>query len=187
VVVRSRAPLLLYLAAVVSVVVGGGVAASRFPGGYDWVYTVVSHLASTTRNPDGGRWMAGSLLLALEGLFGLDLSVLGRKGHEALALATFLGFYAGMLGLYVRRIRRSPAFFAPALLIVLPLLGVGVTQLSLYLGQGTLGWVNPGWRELGVPLWLSFAFWQWLAMGFLGLGLGTLVLGSGSPGPHREP
>jgi hypothetical protein len=32
---------------------------------------------------------------------------------------------------------------------------------------------------MGVPVWLSFAFWQWLAVAFLGLGLGYLVVASG--------
>ncbi|TVP44873.1 MAG: hypothetical protein EA350_10710 [Gemmatimonadales bacterium] len=221
---RSRGAILLdlYVAAALSIVVGVGVAASRFPGGYDWVYTVVSHLASTTRNPEGARWLAGSLLLAvgflwpvtrhlagpgagpeggesrglipvtalrvglagaallaLEGLFVLDLDALGRKGHEAVALATFLGFYGGVLGLFFRRIRRAPAFFAPALAVLLPLFGVGLTQLVLYLRQDTPGWVHPGWREMGIPFWMSFAFWQWMAVGFLGLGLGVLVVTAG--------
>jgi len=211
-------PFSLYVAAVLSILLGVVMAASRFPGGYDWVYTVVSHLASTTRNPEGARWLAGSLLvavgflwpvtrhlagpggcesrgvipvtalrvglagsalLALEGLLLLDLDALGRKGHEAVALATFVGFYGGVLGLFVRRIRRAPALFAPALAVFLPLLGVGLTQLILYLRQDTLGWVNPGWRELGIPFWMSFAFWQWMAVGFLGLGLGVLVVTGG--------
>jgi hypothetical protein len=207
---------LCFAAAASSLILGGAVAAARFPGGFDWTYTVVSHLASTSRNPDGGRWVSGSLLmavaflwpvthhlhrkfartaprprasiaalrigliggalLALEGLVGLDLSRLGRKGHEAVAVATFLGFYGGVLGLYFHRIRQAASFLVPALLVILPLCAVGVTQLALYLGQAELGWVNPGWREIGVPFWLSFAFWQWLAVAFLGMGLGTLVL-----------
>jgi len=35
---------------------------------------------------------------------------------------------------------------------------------------------------MGIPIWLSFAFWQWLAIGFLWAGLGLLVLvGSRKP------
>jgi hypothetical protein len=56
---------LCFAAAASSLILGGAVAAARFPGGFDWTYTVVSHLASTSRNPDGGRWVSGSLLMAV--------------------------------------------------------------------------------------------------------------------------
>lgn len=221
-----KTALFCYIAAALSIILGVIAAAARFPGGYDWTYTVISHLASPTRNPEGGRWVAGSLLaataflwpvthtlarggsvaerrpivsvtvlrlgligaalLAVEGLTTLDLDAMGRKGHEAVAVLTFFSFYGGVLGLYVHRIRRTPAFFVPALVVVLPLVAFGLTQLTLYLGQETLGWVNPGWRDLGVPFWYSFAFWQWLAAAFLGIGLGVLVMADGAGAPDER-
>jgi hypothetical protein len=74
--------------------------------------------------------------------------------------------------------RARHAAVAPwaALLVILPIIAVGLSQFLLYVGQRELGWVNTGWRELGVPLWLSFAFWQWLAVALLGAGLGHLVV-----------
>jgi hypothetical protein len=168
------------------------------PGGAFWLsgsllvavcllWPVATHLGGRTAGA-GRPWVAGTALrvgliggalLALEGLLLLDLTRLGRKGHEVLALATFLGFYGGVLGLFVHRIRDAGAAIWPALLVMAPLCAVGGSQLALYLGQRDLGWVNTGWREMGVPLWLSFAFWQWLAVAFLGLGLGYLVVASG--------
>jgi hypothetical protein len=211
---RHRA-LLCYVAAAVTIILGVAAAAVRFPGGFDWAYTVVSRLGSSKHNPEGAIWLSGSLLaavvllwpvaghlgrtsgagrggpgvsiaalrvglvggglLALEGLLSLDLARIGRKGHELLALITFAGLYWGVLGLYLHRIRSAPSSLWPALLVVLPLCAVGASQLALYFDQRELGWVNTGWRELGVPLWLSFAFWQWLAIAFLGSGLGLLV------------
>jgi len=207
--------LLRFGAATLLVGLGIGIAFARFPGGYDWAYTVISKLASVRQNPTGGRWLAGSLLaavvflwpvaryldetfsrsgsrprhsvtslriglvggalLGLEGVFTLDFSRRLHKAHEALALITFVGFYGGVLGLYLDRIRRDRSFLPPALLVILPLCAVGLTQFVLYLGQRDLGWVNTDWRELGVPFWLSFAFWQWLAVAFLGFGLGYLI------------
>jgi hypothetical protein len=203
-----------YGAALLVAALGVGVAAVRFPGGFDWVYTVISRLGSHRHNPDGARWLAagllgatillwpvarhldpdpggsgarrlpalalrgglvGGVLLAVEGLFALDLSRIGRKAHEGLALVTFAGLYAGVVGLLVQRGRRAGRGAWPALLVLLPLCAVGVSQLALYLGQRDLGWVNTAWREMGVPFWLSFAFWQWLAVAFLGLGLGLLL------------
>lgn len=220
----KRGALLLYGAAVMAVAIGVIMAASRFPGGYDWAYTVISRLASNRQNPEGGRWLAASLLvavvllwpvanhfawrfsqggamprlavgvlrvglvggalLAFEGLLNLQLSRQLEKAHEALALATFLGFYGGVLGLYAHRVREALSFVAPALLVILPLCAVGITQLMLYIGQRDLGWVDTNWREFGVPLWLSFAFWQWLAVVFLALGIGYLIAAGGHGGQH---
>jgi hypothetical protein len=168
------------------------------PGGAFWLsgsllvavcllWPVATHLGGRTAGAGRPRvagaalrvGLIGGALLAMEGLLLLDLSRLGRKGHEVLALATFLGFYGGVLGLFVHRIRNAGAAIWPALLVMAPLCAVGGSQLALYLGQRDLGWVNTGWREMGVPLWLSFAFWQWLAVAFLALGLGYLVVASG--------
>jgi hypothetical protein len=226
--------LLLFTAASLAVTAGVAVAASRFPGGFDWVYTVISRLGSQRHNPDGAVWLslsllvavcllwpvagllgrgaasggprprrsivalriglAGAALLALEGLLTLDLSRIARKGHEAVALATFLGMYGGVLGLYLHRLRRSGSFLWPALLVVLPICAVGISQVVLYLDQRDLGWVDTAWREMGIPFWLSFAFWQWLAVGFLGIGLGVLVVcalrsgsGRGDARLNRDP
>jgi hypothetical protein len=204
---------IIYTVAIGLLVLGIAVAIGRFPGGFDWSYTVISKLASKKHNPEGAVWLSGGLLaamillwpvaghlgrsgghaqprkaiaalrvglvggflLAIEGLFMLDLSTISRKAHEWLALLTMLGLYGGVLGLYWHRIQQHAPFIWPALLVVLPLLAVGASQLGLYFDQRDLGWVNTSWRELGVPLWLSFAFWQWLAVAVLGAGLGHLV------------
>jgi len=46
----------------------------------------------------------------------------------------------------------------------------------LWLGQRDVGWVDVAWRELGIPVWLSFAFWQWVAVALLWVGLGHLLM-----------
>jgi hypothetical protein len=223
---RGRA-LACYAAAAFIVVAGVVCAAVRFPGGFDWAYTVISRLGSNRHNPDGAIWLSASLLaavvllwpvaahldrttaggrgralvsitalragliggalLAVEGLLSLDLSRMGRKAHELLALLTFVGLYWGVLGLHLHRIRSGASSLWPALLVVVPLCAVGASQLALYFDQRELGWVNTGWRELGVPLWLSFAFWQWLAAAFLGSGLGYLVVSRGTEPARAGP
>jgi hypothetical protein len=105
-----------------------------------------------------------------------DLSKLVFKGHELLALAGFLSVYLGILGLLAQLVRRQRLYVVPALLIASPLIAIGITQLWLYFEQRELGWVRPNWRAMGIPLWLSFAFWQWLAIGFLWAGLGLVAL-----------
>jgi hypothetical protein len=187
----------------------------RFPGEFDWLYTVASALASQKHNPDGYTWFASALslamilmwpyvsalkkapsqapsataafafaalrtglvcglLLGLEKLLIRDLSNRVYKAHEILGLFTFIGLYSGILALLVQAMLRQRVFVYPLLLIASPLAAIGITQLWLYLGQRDLGWVDTNWREMGIPPWLSFAFWQWLAIGFLWLGLGLL-------------
>jgi hypothetical protein len=212
--------LLRWAAAALIVAAGIAVAMVRFPGGYDWAYTVISRLASRSHNPHGGLWLsaslvaallvvwpattyllraaaasrggrgavtalrvgvAGGVLLGVEGLLQLDFSGVLRKGHELLALVTFVGLYAGVLGLYTQRIRADARFLGPALLVLLPMFAIAASQLALYFGQRELGWVSTDWRELGVPLWLSFAFWQWLAVTLLWTGLGHLIAATPAP------
>jgi len=114
-------------------------------------------------------------LLGLEKLIIRDLSNWVYKAHEILGLLAFSGLYLGILVLLVQAMLREKIFTLPSLLVASPLLAIGITQFWLYLDQRDLGWVDTSWRELGIPLWLSFAFWQWLAIGFLWLGLGLLA------------
>jgi len=111
------------------------------------------------------------VILGVERLVIHDLSAWVYKAHEILALLAFLGFYIGVVGLLIHVMLRQRVYVLPVLLVASPLLAIGITQLWLYLYQRELGWVDTSWREMGIPLWLSFAFWQWLAIGFLGMGL----------------
>lgn len=113
-------------------------------------------------------------LLGLEKLLIHDLSNWVYKAHEIMAILTFAGLYVGVLVLLVKAMLHRKVFTIPLLLVAGPLVAIAATQLGLYLAQRDLGWVDTSWRDLGVPLWLSFAFWQWLAIGFLWLGLGLL-------------
>jgi hypothetical protein len=48
---------------------GVGVAAARYPGGFDWQYQVMSVLASSVHNPEGGAWFATGLALSILALW----------------------------------------------------------------------------------------------------------------------
>jgi hypothetical protein len=103
------------------------------------------------------------------------LSDVVPKAHELLALAMFIGLYAGVLGLYASRVRHDRRARAAVLVVAAPLAAIGLTQLALYVGQRDLGWPDAGWRTMGIPVWWSFAFWQWLAVALLWLALGHLL------------
>ena len=194
-------------------VLGGRLMAAQFfpDAPYDWMYRVVSELASRKHNPQGGRWFSIALglsmlalwpaasclretvgdrrwpILALRAgiLFGMAVGIerlvfvrfssIVNNGHEALAVGTFAGLYTGLLGLYGQRIRRG---WTGALVVAAPLAAIFITQIVIYLDQRDLGWVDHRWREMGVSPWLSFAFWQWLAVALLWVGLGHLLWSS---------
>lgn len=114
-------------------------------------------------------------IVAAERLLIHDLSSWVYKAHEFLALLFFLGLYLGVLVLLIQAMLRQRVYLLPVFLIITPLLAIGITQIWLYFDQRDLGWVDTRWREMGIPFWLSFAFWQWLAIGFLWAGLGLLL------------
>jgi hypothetical protein len=195
---------------------GIGLAARNYPGGYDWLYTVISNLASHKHNPAGAVWFSSALglsmvllwpctaaltkalspsipaakytiasfrlgivaggVVGLERLLFHDISSLFYQSHEFVALIAFLALYLGVVGLLIQLMVQAKTYALAALVVVSPLVAIGVTQFWLYLTQRDLGWVDTGWREMGVPFWFSFAFWQWLAILFLWLGLGLLLL-----------
>ncbi|WP_442890186.1 hypothetical protein [Congregicoccus parvus] len=212
----GRASALLFFAISVSTItVAAVLAAARFPGGFDWVYTVMSALASRKHNPDGGVWFAaglalsqallwpvlrwirdgvppqdrlgrtGSRLLFVGVVFGVlvglertafhSLSQHVRKAHEVLALLCFLHLYTGVLLVQIGRVRTFAAGRWAIGIVVAPLVAIGVNQLVLYFDQRDLGWVDTEWRAMGIPFWMSFAFWQWLAAGMLWFGIGHLA------------
>jgi hypothetical protein len=192
---------------------GLGLAAAAYPGGFDWQYTVISRLASRKHNPDGSLWFsiglavsmlllwpvmdrirvqgrgawavtsgialrAGLLFAVLVGLeraIFLHVSAVVAKSHEALALLAFLSLYLGLLAIYLQRAVAREADRWHSLLPAGVLVLVGLGNFALYLMQRDRGWVKPNWRELGVPLWESFAFWQWLTVVLLWLAVANLL------------
>ena len=211
---RKRA-IFWYLASLLVMSMGTIMAARYYPGGFDWLYTVASALASKKHNPMGSTWFSSALiaamvllwpyvsalkrglypttsitikfsvealriglicgaLLGVERLLIYDLSSWVNKAHELIGFISFMGLYIGILGLLIQVMLRHRIFTLPVLLILIPLIAIGITHIMLYFDQRNLGWVDTSWRDMGIPIWLSFAFWQWLAMGFLWIGLGLL-------------
>lgn len=114
------------------------------------------------------------MLVGAERLLIHDLSHWFYKAHEALALLSFFGLYLGILGLLIQTLLQQRDSRLPVLLAAIPLVAIGIQLFRLYLIQRELGWVDASWREKGIPVWVSFAFWQWWLIGFLWLGLGVL-------------
>lgn len=120
--------------------------------------------------------LVAGFLLGVERLIIHDLSQWVHKGHEIIALFTLLGIYIGILSLLIQIIRRNKRMVYPLFVIVSPLVAIGIIGMWLYVDQHDLGWVDTDWRDRGIPVWLSFAFWQWIAICLLWTGIGLLYL-----------
>jgi hypothetical protein len=97
------------------------------------------------------------------------------RGHEILALSAFFGlcfgivqltFRAAQLGLprHPHRAGEHRRLYAAALagVALSPVLLAGGLQAYVTYARPELPWVNLAWRARGVPVYLSFAFWQWV-------------------------
>jgi hypothetical protein len=95
------------------------------------------------------------------------------RGHDFLALAAFVGICVGMAFLTfrvieqsprVRKLPGSPRLYARLLagFAVSPIAVTAVAQLYVSHELPGLPWVSLAWRERGVPVYLSFAFWEWV-------------------------
>jgi hypothetical protein len=96
------------------------------------------------------------------------------KGHESLAIAAFVCISIGTVRLAFRAARRSirlrgqdwtgnPRVYAGILAgsALLPILLGGIIQSYVSLARPDLPWVGLEWRARPVPVYLSFAFWEW--------------------------
>ncbi len=99
------------------------------------------------------------------------------KGHEMLALFAWSSLLLGMMYLTFQTTERavprrtgsgvgSPRFYAAVLVgtAVLPILLAGSALAYVYFVLPQLPWVNLSWRSRGIPVILSFAFWQWISL-----------------------
>jgi hypothetical protein len=112
----------------------------------------------------------GVVAVGAERLFAQSHPLHIYKAHEYLSIVTFFGLLLGIAGYWIcltrwlLHERRWPVWALSALSLVSvgPILGTGLSQAYLYFVPNDFGWVGPDWAELGVPLYLSFAFWEWL-------------------------
>jgi hypothetical protein len=116
-------------------------------------------------------YLAG-ILVAFETAFFPNYGGLIYKAHEITAIMTIAGIYLGVAGfwycltIWLLKVRRRPAWFGAAvfLLPAVPMTGVMFSQAWLFFDPNRPGWVSREWIALGIPVWLSFAFWEWLSV-----------------------
>jgi len=115
------------------------------------------------------------ILLGLESAFFPNYGGSVYKAHEITAIVTFACFYLGVAGFWfcltawLFKARRCPTWFGIGVFLLgsVPMTGIMLSQAWLFFDPNRPGWVSREWIALGIPFWLSFAFWEWLA--FCGL------------------
>jgi hypothetical protein len=141
----------------------------------------------------------GIQALRIGNLFMVSAAIVPRwlfpvpKGHEILALLAFLGLCLGVLELTFQTVARalrlrnrsSPRrarLYAGAVagISVLPILLAGLAQAYVYYVLPELHWVSLAWRDRGVHVYLSFAFWEWATTVLLSAYL--VILSAATPG-----
>jgi len=159
------------------------------PAGYLWASTgtVLCSLCwffwdSVCRPHEGTEVLSGGIwALRFGNICMIGASVLPKwllpiqKGHEILAVLAFAGLCIGVVWLMFQTIkqtllRRMRRFSGHALLYaaivagaaVFPIFLAGLTQAYVHYVLPELPWVNLSWRARGVPVHLSFAFWEWV-------------------------
>lgn len=143
-----------------------------------WIWTMRGHLRRRA------SWVlaAGYACVTLSSLLPERWFAV-RNGHEILAIAGFVGVCAGLVVMSFEPVagQRVSSRLLPVLASVfafLPIAVAGLTQAYLTWWRPDLPWVGPAWRGLGVPLFLSFALWEWVTCALLSAymtGIGLVV------------
>jgi len=110
------------------------------------------------------------------------------KGHEILALAAFFGQCVGIVQLTFRaterrllrlQIHNFPPRLGAWLLsaaALLPMLLALLAPAYASYALPELRWVGLEWRARGVPVYLSFPFWEWITCGVFSMYTAALCL-----------
>lgn len=166
--------------------------ADRNPDGYRWAWgglmlCALGGLCWTAillrdwrRNGTGRRPVGiGALALGYVSMVGCASLPGGfpllPRGHDILAVTAFFGVCIGIMQITFQVTERSlrprtrglllsPRLYAGLLagLPLLPILIAAATQAYISHARPDLPWVGLEWRVLGAPVYLSFAFWQWI-------------------------
>jgi hypothetical protein len=88
----------------------------------------------------------------------------------------------------MRRFLRHARLYAAILasVAVFPILLAGLAQAYVHYVLPELPWVNLSWRARGVPVYLSFAFWEWVTCVVLSAYIAILSLAAHAVYPAHK-
>ena len=145
------------------------------------------------RGPEAGQlrglWLLkwGSICMACSVLLPWRLPRLPKE-HEILTLLAFTALCLGMIRLALQtaervlrpggKTRRRAGLYGTALagVAVFPIFVAGLAEAYVYYVLPGLHWVSLSWRAEGIPMYLSFAFWEWITCAVLSAYLAILAL-----------
>jgi hypothetical protein len=84
------------------------------------------------------------------------------------------------------RTARAPNGAGFAGLAVLPIFLAGLAEAYVYYVLPQLHWVSLAWRARGVPVYLSFAFWEWITCALLSVYMAVLSVAVQERGQARK-
>jgi hypothetical protein len=164
---------------------------ARDPAGYLWAWTGIvlcslfglcwtALLSRQWKQEAGEDRPKGIGALQFGYAFAIGAGVLPQwiyrieRGHEILTILAFGGICVGMISLMFTVINRTLMgrllrLTAKARLLagtlasaaVFPIVLAAFAQAYVHFTHPELRWVNLSWRDRGVPMYLSFNFWEW--------------------------
>ena len=166
--------------------------------GFAWA-TLSARRSRSSRTSDGAggfrAFQLGYFCTALAAALPGRLLIL-PKTHEILAILAFAGLTYGIVRSFqtgvVRRMRNAGGggrIWAVMIVcaVVSPVLLAASAQAYVFFARPELPWVNLSWRARGVPLYLSFAFWEWVTCGVLAAYMAILVVLPRTPFARPRP
>jgi hypothetical protein len=117
------------------------------------------------------------------------------KGHEFLALTAFVGICIGLVYSTFKAVARgarlgnlpgSPRLHAGILagIALSPIVLAAFAQAYVSYALPSLPWVSLAWRARGIPVYLSFAFWEWVTCAVFSVYM--VVLSGMNPPAHHS-
>jgi hypothetical protein len=122
----------------------------------------------------------GALGMMAAALVPLRLPAL-PKLHEFLTVLAFFGLCLGLVWIARDRARqvvlrndwgpwrRRGVDAVASTALTAPIAFAGFAQAYIFYARPDLHWVGLAWRARGIPVYLSFAFWEWVTCAFLSL------------------
>lgn len=115
------------------------------------------------------------------------------KAHECFAILAFVGLCIGLVRTFSANVLpvisalSDHGLLRSRLLIgisVSPILLAAFAQAYVFFARPELPWVNLSWRDRGVPIYLSFAFWEWVTCAVMTAYMVVLIFMTRGPRSH---
>jgi hypothetical protein len=162
----------------------GGIALCGLAGMYWTALRVRSAKPGAGVEQGVGVWALGVGYLSTMCCAVLPARQLGiPRAHDLLALVAFIGICIGLTSATFRAAGRSASRRILAGAALSPIVFGALAQAYVSHALPALPWVGLTWRARGVPAYLSFASWEWVACAVFSVY--TVALSAVAPATHH--